>query len=713
MRAIANAMGRFFLHIYKTLLNRHSFLGLLRHILINMTFILIWITTFKNAWRIDSSIRPEIHVKDLEEADHIIFDITFPGLAIQCILSLLGYSWMYALTRRSKLSILAAVPPFALNILHAATHTLCGPLDVFAWLSYGVIHFISPFLAAFWLWLFASPGVVSIFAWCFGIQNCLGIITHLSMPTAAPWYGDQYGYPLPAGNYSMPGSAAGLVRVDAVLGTHIYANAFKASPLVFGAFPSLHGAFSCCCFLFIARYSRRGAYMLGFYVLWQWFSTMYLRHHWRIDLLGGLIYSAAVFSIFYRSLQRIDKAYTTGVSGGNGWQRLFYGTRLQFWFARSPETSYEAVSLDDHGDGEFVRMSVDQAVRTHREEDLESAWVEDMGGTWKTRDPTEIDINSDSSPPYQTPATDFSFRPPGSLQHTFTLSSAQTDEMRPILSRARSRTRQAYERAFSISQPCESVQPAPPTNHQPLARKTSLITGASRGIGAEIARRFAREGVRCILAGRNETLLQAVKQDLERVGGEGQQQQQQQQHRILVGDVADGAFWEGVKREKHIDVLVNAAGVTHYSPLFVTSAGLLEEVVRTNLVGTMMACRTVGKNMMARKGGCIINVASLLGVKGGKGSSAYAASKAGVIGLTRALAAELGEKRVRVNVILPGYIETDMTEAMTPEARSNALNSIPLGRFGQAAEIADAAVFLATNKYASNCVLNLDGGLSA
>ncbi|KAH6711105.1 hypothetical protein BKA61DRAFT_677736 [Leptodontidium sp. MPI-SDFR-AT-0119] len=383
-----NAIGRFFLHIYRTLLNRHSLLGLLRHIAINMTFILIWITTFKNAWRIDASIRPEIHVNDLEQADHTIFDITFTGLFIQCTVSVLGYFWMYALTRRSKLSLLATVPPFALNILHAATHTLCGPLDVFAWLSYGVIHFISPFLAAFWLWLFASPGVVSIFAWCFGIQNCLGIITHLSMPTAAPWYGDQYGYPLPPGNYSMPGSAAGLVRVDAVLGTHIYANAFKASPLVFGAFPSLHGAFSCCCFLFVARYSRRGTYILGFYVLWQWFSTMYLRHHWRIDLLGGLIYSAAAYSIFYRSLQRIDKAYVMGVSGDNGWQRLFEGTRLQYWFDKKPEKGYEVV-IGDQGDGEYVRMSVDEAIRNHRERDLESAWLDDRGATWTSRDPTE------------------------------------------------------------------------------------------------------------------------------------------------------------------------------------------------------------------------------------------------------------------------------------------------------------------------------------
>ncbi|KAG4421795.1 hypothetical protein IFR04_005045 [Cadophora malorum] len=228
-------------------------------------------------------------------------------------------------------------------------------------------------------------------------------------------------------------------------------------------------------------------------------------------------------------------------------------------------------------------------------------------------------------------------------------------------------------------------------SRSPLASKTTFITGASRGIGAAIAQAFAKEGARCILVGRNMELLEGVRAELEGVDDEGEDGG----HKVLVGDVGDAGFWEGIRKEKNIDILVNAAGITHYSPLFVTSPALLDEVLRTNLMG------------------CIINVASLLGSKGGKGSSAYAASKAGVVGLTRALAAELGEKNIRVNVILPGYIETDMTEAMTPDARAAALNSIPLKRFGQASEIADAAIFLARNKYANNCVLNLDGGLSA
>ncbi|PQE07679.1 putative IPT1 Mannosyl diphosphorylinositol ceramide synthase protein [Rutstroemia sp. NJR-2017a BVV2] len=349
------------------------------------------------AWRISPSIRPAIDVNYLENLDKEVFGLSFSGLAIQFTCSVIGVLWMNALTRRTKLSLLAALPPLLLNILYSLSHNLCEALDVFTWLSYGVIHFISPFLAAFWLWLFAPPGVVSVFAWSFGIQNCLGIITHLSFPSAAPWYGDQYGYPLPPGTYSMPGSAAGLVRVDKVLGTHIYANAFKASPLVFGAFPSLHGAFSCCCFFFIGRYSRKGAFLLGFYVLWQWFSTMYLRHHWRLDLLGGLAYSAFAFSLFYRGLQKIDRAYATGVSGGNGWQRLWEGTRLQYWFDGKPDQRGYEMVLEEHagergrkrGDADADKeFAMEERSFSSMESQLENEWVRDEGVTWTVKDPT-------------------------------------------------------------------------------------------------------------------------------------------------------------------------------------------------------------------------------------------------------------------------------------------------------------------------------------
>ena len=133
--------------------------------------------------------------------------------------------------------------------------------------------------------------------------------------------------------------------------------------------------------------------MLGFYVLWQWFSTMYLRHHWRIDLLGGLIYTSFAFSLFYRSLGKIDKAYAFGVSGGNGWQRLFEGTRLQYVFDHKPEEGYE-ILMEDSSDGSF-RTSIDEMAIQGRGDDLESAWVDDLGATWKVREP-EVRIPSNS-----------------------------------------------------------------------------------------------------------------------------------------------------------------------------------------------------------------------------------------------------------------------------------------------------------------------------
>ncbi|PQE07693.1 3-oxoacyl-acyl carrier reductase protein [Rutstroemia sp. NJR-2017a BVV2] len=246
----------------------------------------------------------------------------------------------------------------------------------------------------------------------------------------------------------------------------------------------------------------------------------------------------------------------------------------------------------------------------------------------------------------------------------------------------------------------------------PFVGKTIMVTGATKGIGRAIARRFARLGGRLVLVGRDEGGLRGVLGGLE--GLEGLGEGDGIGHEILVGDVGDlEGFWRGKQPKPQIDILVNAAGITHSSPLLTTSPDLIESVLRTNLQGTIWGCKVVSRMMVRRREGCIINVSSLLGMKGGRGSAAYAASKAGVLGLTRALAAELGPSGIRVNAIVPGYIETDMTKAMPTPARTEALNAIPLSRFGDVEEIADAAVFLATNRYANNCVLNLDGGLSA
>ena len=172
-----------------------------------------------------------------------------------------------------------------------------------------------------------------------------------------------------------------------------------------------------------------------------------------------------------------------------------------------------------------------------------------------------------------------------------------------------------------------------------------------------------------------------------------------------------------------IDILINSAGLSQTSLLVRTDTQDLSKILDTNLLGTMLATRALLKNKSMRWSSkdpnatawkpVIINLTSLLAQRGGRGAVAYSTSKAGVIGLTHALAEELGPSGIRVNAIVPGYIETDMTKTLPKERYTQLIKKIPMGRFGSADEVADAASFLVKNQYASNCVINLDGGLSA
>lgn len=205
-----------------------------------------------------------------------------------------------------------------------------------------------------------------------------------------------------------------------------------------------------------------------------------------------------------------------------------------------------------------------------------------------------------------------------------------------------------------------------------------IITGGNRGIGKAIAKLFASEGSSCTLIGRNEQTLQATVSEL----GDNDKSTD---HSYLVGDISKPSFWNELPlpSDRRIDYLINAAGVTFSALLVRTSEDKAQGVIDTNLMGTIWACRTIGKRMLRHKEshasssssssdvrgrGCIVNVSSLLGVYGGQGSAVYAASKAGVIGLTRALAAEMGSKGIRVNAMVPGYVETDMTAGKYTDA---------------------------------------------
>ncbi|KAF2227075.1 hypothetical protein BDZ85DRAFT_174787, partial [Elsinoe ampelina] len=237
----------------------------------------------------------------------------------------------------------------------------------------------------------------------------------------------------------------------------------------------------------------------------------------------------------------------------------------------------------------------------------------------------------------------------------------------------------------------------------------ALITGASRGIGLSTAHLLASHGCHLTLIARTPSTLSTALSTLPSPAPSSPP------HRVVAGDISSRSFWHDldktIPRQERVDVLVNSAGISHQSLFLRTSEDLVEQVVGTNLMGCLWGAKWAGKRMVGK--GVIVNVASLLGTHGGMGSAAYAASKAGVVGFTRALAAELGPSGVRVNAVLPGYVQTDMTDAMTPEAREQAAARIPLKRFGTADEVADAVLFLIQNGYAHNCVLNLDGGLSA
>ncbi|KAJ9667444.1 hypothetical protein H2201_002312 [Coniosporium apollinis] len=253
------------------------------------------------------------------------------------------------------------------------------------------------------------------------------------------------------------------------------------------------------------------------------------------------------------------------------------------------------------------------------------------------------------------------------------------------------------------------------TIHTPpnLSGLNCVITGASRGIGHAIASHFASLKASCFLVGRDRTTLSAAASSL--TASLTRPKFTPDINYVVIPDVASAASWEEIAKAcPRPHIVVNAAGVSQNRVFLRTSEEEWDKVLDTNLTGTMMGCRYAARQMLRMKnGGVIINVSSLLAVRGGKGAVAYAASKAGVLGLTRALAEELGPKGIRVNAIVPGYIETDMTAAMNPAVVKSVRDRIPLQRFGTVDEVAEAAVFLATNKYANNCDITLDGGMSA
>ena len=241
-----------------------------------------------------------------------------------------------------------------------------------------------------------------------------------------------------------------------------------------------------------------------------------------------------------------------------------------------------------------------------------------------------------------------------------------------------------------------------------LTGKVVLVTGASRGIGFAVAERLAAAGAAVALLARDEA---RTREAAARLSGPGRSLP-------VVADMADAAAVEGalatVERELGpVDVLVNNAGLTRDGLLVRMSDADWDAVLDTNLRGAFTATRLVARGMMKRRWGRIVNITSIVGMTGNRGQANYAASKAGLIGFTKAVAKELASRNVLVNAIAPGFIDTDMTRDLPEAARAALLEQIPLGRLGSVADVSAAVLFLASDLagYITGHVLVVDGGM--
>lgn len=243
-----------------------------------------------------------------------------------------------------------------------------------------------------------------------------------------------------------------------------------------------------------------------------------------------------------------------------------------------------------------------------------------------------------------------------------------------------------------------------------LNGKTAIVTGASRGIGRAIACKLAAQGAAVVVNyNGSEDKAKEVEQEIREAGGTASI------YRCNVADYAQcEKFIQDVIQEYgRLDILVNNAGITKDGLLMKMSEEDFDQVIDTNLKGAFHTIRFASRQMLKQKSGRIINMSSISGVAGNAGQANYAASKAGLIGLTKAAARELASRGITVNAIAPGFIETDMTDVLPEKVKEASVAQIPLGRFGKPEQVAAAAAFLASEEagYITGQVLHVDGGM--
>ncbi|MFT0751371.1 3-oxoacyl-[acyl-carrier-protein] reductase [Synechococcus sp. RC10A2] len=243
-----------------------------------------------------------------------------------------------------------------------------------------------------------------------------------------------------------------------------------------------------------------------------------------------------------------------------------------------------------------------------------------------------------------------------------------------------------------------------------LEGRVALVTGAGRGIGKAVAQTLAAAGAQVAALSRTEANAQEVAHAIETAGG-----------RALAfgGDVADPSTVETVieqtlKHWERLDIVVNNAGITRDTLLLRMKDEDWDAVLQTNLKGAFLCSRAALKPMMRQRWGRIVNISSVVGLTGNAGQANYAASKAALIAFTKSVALEMGSRGITCNAVAPGLIETDMTQAMPPQAREYALQRIPVGRFGTPEDIAYGVLYLCSDyaAYITGQVFVIDGGLT-
>ncbi len=243
-----------------------------------------------------------------------------------------------------------------------------------------------------------------------------------------------------------------------------------------------------------------------------------------------------------------------------------------------------------------------------------------------------------------------------------------------------------------------------------LQDQVAIVTGGTRGIGKAIALALASQGARVVICGTNKELGEKVADELRKVTAESCFRQVD-----LSTPEAVVQFGESVLEEHgRVDIVVNNAGITRDQLLMKLSARDWDQVITTNLSSIFYLCKTLVRPMLKARQGRIINISSVVGLIGNAGQTNYAAAKAGMIGFSKSLAQEVGSRGITVNCIAPGFIQSDMTDALTPEHKQAFLSRIPLGRFGSVEDVAQLALFLATPMaaYITGQVFAVDGGLT-